>query len=95
MRKQLKLPAHIAETRKRADIVLWSDTTRQVILVELSVPWEERVSETFERKRSKYQPLLEECQYKDPGVSQWRLAAVVLRQSHYGEPLQQWGLRAK
>ncbi|XDV13785.1 hypothetical protein PO909_002121 [Leuciscus waleckii] len=38
-----------------------SDSTKQLILLELTVPWEERMDEANERKRAKYQELVEEC----------------------------------
>ena len=38
--KQLKFPAHIKTSRLRPDIIIYSDSTKQIILVELTVPWE-------------------------------------------------------
>lgn len=46
----------------RPDIVLVSEITRQVALLELTVPWEDRMEEAFERKRAKYEELSGECQ---------------------------------
>ncbi|KAJ7986701.1 hypothetical protein DPEC_G00342620 [Dallia pectoralis] len=40
--RQLKFPEKIAVTSLRPNIVLWSQTTRQVALIELTVSWEER-----------------------------------------------------
>ena len=60
--KQLRFPSHIVATRLRPDIVLSSDSTRQVVLLELTVPWEDRLEEAFERKLSKYTELAEHCQ---------------------------------
>lgn len=31
-----------------------SESTKQVVLLELTVPWEDRLEEAFERKLSKY-----------------------------------------
>lgn len=53
--RQLKFPENIAVTTLRPDIVLVPDTTSQVVLLELTVPWEERMAEAFERKRGKGQ----------------------------------------
>ena len=50
------------ETSLRPDMVLLSVTSKQVILLELTVPWEERMEEASERKREKYAELVEECQ---------------------------------
>ena len=55
-------PREIAISNLRPDIVLWSTSTRQVIFLELTVPWELRMEEAHERKFSKYQHLVEECQ---------------------------------
>ncbi|KAK7930435.1 hypothetical protein WMY93_006830 [Mugilogobius chulae] len=59
--KQLKFPESIAETTLRPDMVLLSETTRQVLLLELTVPWEDRIEEAFERKRAKYRELVDQC----------------------------------
>lgn len=37
--RQLKFPEEIAVTSLRLDIVLWSQATRQVALIELTVAW--------------------------------------------------------
>lgn len=59
--KQLKFPDHITSTTLHPDIVTFSDTTRQLIMVELTVPWEESMEEAYERKHAKYQELVEQC----------------------------------
>ncbi|XP_054628013.1 uncharacterized protein LOC129179159 [Dunckerocampus dactyliophorus] len=59
--KQLKFPDHITATSLRPDIVLASVSSRQVLLLELTVPWEDCIEEANERKRSKYQELVEQC----------------------------------
>ena len=55
--KQLVFPTHIAITDKRPDIILFSDETKQVVLIELTVPWETRVEEAYERKKKSYEEL--------------------------------------
>lgn len=47
--------------REIPDIVLLSVASEQVILLELTVPWEDRMDEANERKRAKYSELLKEC----------------------------------
>ena len=47
--KQLRFPEHIVETTLRPDVVLSSDSIKQVVLLELTVPWEEGMSEANER----------------------------------------------
>ena len=46
----------------RPDKLLLSKTTNQPVLLELKVPWEERMEEAHEKKRTKYQPLMEDFQ---------------------------------
>jgi len=59
--RQLKFPEHIARMSMRPDLVLTTDSTKQVVLVELTVPWEDRKGEAFERKKAKYLELVESC----------------------------------
>ncbi len=61
MERQLKIPPHITKTSLRPDIILVSEATKQLVLLELAVPWEERMEEAQERKREKYQELVEDC----------------------------------
>lgn len=85
--RQLKFPEEIAVTSLRPDIMLWSQTSKQVALIELRVPWEERIEEAHERKLGKYQSLIFESQQRGwrawnlpvevgcrgfPGLSLWR-----------------------
>ena len=42
-----------------------SEVTKQLIMMELTVPWEERIEEANKSKRTKYQELVEKC--KDRG----------------------------
>ncbi|XP_075315189.1 uncharacterized protein LOC142375145 [Odontesthes bonariensis] len=66
--RQLKFPENIAVTTLRPDMVLVSETTRQVVLLELTVPWEDRIEEAFERKRAKNEELSSECRSRG-----WRI----------------------
>lgn len=61
LEQQLKFPNHIVTTTLRPDIVLLSESTKQVVLLELTVPWEDRLEEAFERKLAKYEGLVSEC----------------------------------
>lgn len=54
LERQLKFPSHITVTTLRPHIALMSESTKQVVLLELTVPWEDRLEEAFERKLSKY-----------------------------------------
>ncbi|XP_023810165.1 uncharacterized protein LOC105353972 [Oryzias latipes] len=61
LEKQLRFPQHIVRTNLRADMLLISETSKHLIMLELTVPWEERMEEANERKRAKYQELVEGC----------------------------------
>ena len=69
--KKLIFPQCIATTTLRPDIVLWSQSSRQVAMVELTVPWEERTEEAHHLKKTKYSELQEEC--KSNGWKAWVL----------------------
>ncbi len=62
--KQLRFPVDITITTLKPDIVLWSLTEKRVLLVELTVPWEQNIQEAFERKKARYAELVAECQEK-------------------------------
>ncbi|CAJ1075238.1 LOW QUALITY PROTEIN: uncharacterized protein LOC109089580 [Xyrichtys novacula] len=59
--RQLRFPDTIAVTSLRPDMVLVSASSKQVVLLELTVPWEDRVEEAQERKRARYADLVAEC----------------------------------
>ena len=61
LERQIKFPTHIIETRLRPDIILYSNTTKKIVMWELSVPWEEHMDTAHERKMSKYEHLVEQC----------------------------------
>ena len=55
----------VVQTTLRPDIVLWSKTGKKFIVIELTVPWETRCGEAYERKKAKYKKLLDLCKEKD------------------------------
>lgn len=59
--RQLKFPAEIITTSLRPDIVIWSARAKAVIMVELTVPWEEHMESAYERKKDKYAELAAMC----------------------------------
>ena len=59
--KQFKFPETVSITSLRPDIMLISETSKQVLLLELTVPWEDCIEEANERKRAKYTELVEKC----------------------------------
>lgn len=54
----------IVHTTLRPDVVLWSTEQKSIVIVELTVPWEERCEEAHERKSAKYLELMESCQQR-------------------------------
>lgn len=60
---RLKFP-QVVQTTLRPDVVLWSEDAKKIILIELTVPWEEGCEQASERKRAKYQDLLHDCRGK-------------------------------
>jgi hypothetical protein len=66
--KQLQFP-DIVHTTLRPDIVMVSGKTKKIILVELTVPWEERCTQAHERKKAKYEDLVQEC--REAGWRAW------------------------
>ncbi|KAJ8356956.1 hypothetical protein SKAU_G00197500 [Synaphobranchus kaupii] len=59
--RRLHFPREICSTTLRPDIVLWAAEEKSVLLVKLTVPWEEGVEAAHERKRAKYADLVAEC----------------------------------
>ena len=55
-------PSIIKETRLRPDIVIHSASTHQLIMVELTVPYESRIEEALICKREKYMNLTKELE---------------------------------
>ena len=54
----LVVPAHIVTTDKRPDIILTSESTRQMCIVELTVPREDRLEVSGELKKTNYEELI-------------------------------------
>ncbi|RXN04565.1 reverse transcriptase [Labeo rohita] len=61
LEKQLKFPLHIVRTTMRPDIILVSESTNNIIIMELTVPWGDRLGEAHERKMTKYEHLVADC----------------------------------
>ena len=57
---RLKAPGEVAVTNMRPDMLLISDMTKKMGIVELTVPGEERIEVSGELKRTKYAGLQEE-----------------------------------
>ncbi|XP_069114823.1 uncharacterized protein [Argopecten irradians] len=72
---RMTFPPEIAVTNQRPDIVIWSSSSKQAVLVELTVPWEDRINDAYERKQAKYQDLVSDCQQR--GWRMWCLPVEV------------------
>lgn len=51
--KYLLFPARIISTRLWSDMITVADSTKQLIFVELTAPWEERMDEVIENMHAK------------------------------------------
>ena len=58
--KQLKVPTDVAATDLRPDIIITSHKSKQMYIIELTVPTEERIEVSGELKRTKYEVLISE-----------------------------------
>ncbi|XP_057673103.1 uncharacterized protein LOC130904394 [Corythoichthys intestinalis] len=59
----------VVHTLLRPDVVIWSEEAKKIILIELTVPWEDGCEEAAERKATKYQDLILQC--KEKGWQAW------------------------
>lgn len=59
--RELKFPQEITTTSLHPDVVLWSTSTRTVIMAELTVPWEEGMEAAFQRNKEMYPELAAVC----------------------------------
>ena len=64
LKTSLQFPVHIIQTEKWSDIVVWSDSKKTVLLIELTVPWEENQEEAHEWKKNRYETLRADCMEK-------------------------------
>ena len=47
-------PEEISVTALRPDIIIWSETRKEVVIGELTVPWEDNIDEAYEKKLKVY-----------------------------------------
>jgi hypothetical protein len=62
VKAQTRFPDEIVVSPLCPDIVIWSNTIRTVIFIELTVPWEENVDKAQLRKGQRYQALEQQCE---------------------------------
>ena len=53
----------LSECLKKVINILWSEKDKKLILIELTVPWETRCEEAYERKKAKYTELVNQCKH--------------------------------
>jgi len=63
--RRLVFPQEICSTNLRPDILVTSQEGKVIILIELTVPWEDRIEEAHELKMSKYEPIVSEARKKN------------------------------
>ena len=63
----LMFPPHIMQTSLRPDLVIYSNNTKQVILLELTVPTEDNIVQWHVKKEDKYEKLIDDIR-----MNQWR-----------------------
>ena len=68
---KLRFPRQVADTNLRPDMLLMSESTRRIGLIELTVPSEDRVEVSGELKKAKYAPLQEQGKVKGWNVHVW------------------------
>lgn len=71
LENSLKVPKQVAETNLRPDILLISDSSRKMGVVELTVPSEERIELSGELKKTKYSILQEDGKKNKWDVQVW------------------------
>lgn len=61
LKRRLVFPQEVVATTLRPDMILLSRSSRTIILAELTVPWEDRLTISHQMKKAKYQDLVEEA----------------------------------
>lgn len=56
----MKFPETVASTTLRSDLLLISETSKQIVLLELTVLWQESIEDTPDLKKAKYSELVED-----------------------------------
>ena len=71
LESRLKIPSYIIQTNQRPDMVIISESTKQMSIIELTVPTEDRIQISAELKLSRYSELLEECKRRGWRTRMW------------------------
>ena len=65
LKTKLVFPQDICSTNLRPDILVTSRASKTILLIELTVPWEDRIEEAHELKMSKYEAIVTEARNKN------------------------------
>ena len=64
----------VTETIQRPDFIVWSEEQRHIIILELTVPWQEDIKHAELRKEQRYEELIDACVDKDWATEYYHLA---------------------
>ena len=64
----------VVTTTQRPELTVWSPDNKQVIIMELTVPWEENIEKAEERKEERYADLIATCKDKGWKTEYYHLA---------------------
>ena len=67
----LIVPSHIAATYLRPDIILTSEALKEMIIIELTIPTEERFEVSSQLKRTKYEDIKSAAEQKGWKTTIW------------------------
>ena len=73
LESRLKIPEEIVVTSLRPDVIVISKTTKQLGIIELTVPTEERIEISGELKRLKYEEIAQEAKKNGWRVKIWAI----------------------
>ncbi len=66
--RQLKFPKQVVRTSLRPDMVLVSEETKNIAILELTALYEKRMEEAFKWKTGKYNSLISNCHRQGRGA---------------------------
>lgn len=61
IKKKLVFPEEAAVNTLRPDMILQSKSAKTIVVVELTVPWEDRLAVAHDLKKARYQDLIDEA----------------------------------
>ena len=82
LESRLKVPEEIVVTSLRPDVIVISKTTKQLGIIELTVPTEERIEISGELKRLKYEEIAQEAKKNGWRVKIWAIVEDFLQYSY-------------